>query len=139
MDLPVAWPKKGGAALAGKYLADWVQGRVWRGVPNFQGRRSILIDRSLHSANGAALSPHGLPQALGRLWGKVALTRLDVDPGRHVFDEQELSVDLDVVGYCSFDQWILPYSLARHDDRPNSEVAFLYHPPNNFLGIERFR
>ena len=39
MDLNVVRLKKG-ARLAGKYLADWVQGRVWRGVPNFQGREA---------------------------------------------------------------------------------------------------
>ena len=74
--------------------------------PKLSGQSGILIDRSLHSANGAALSPHGLPQALGRLWGKVALTRLDVDPGRHVFDGQELSVDFDAGGHGLFEQWL---------------------------------
>ena len=37
MDLNVAWLKKG-ARPAGKYLADWVQRRVLRGVPNIQGK-----------------------------------------------------------------------------------------------------
>ena len=58
--------------------------------PDLSRQGCILIDRSLNGANGAALSPNGLPQALDRL---------DVDPGGHVFDEQELTVDLDVIGH----------------------------------------
>ena len=106
MNLNVVRLKKG-ARPAGKYLADWVQGRVWQRRPKLSGQsEAYSIDRSLNGANGPALFPHGLLQALDRLRGKVPLTRLDVDPGRHVFDEQEPPVDLDVVGHGLFDQWL---------------------------------
>ena len=62
----------------------------------FSGQGSILVDRGLNGANGPALFPHGLLQALDRFHGKVPLTRLEIGPGRHVFDKQELSVDFDV-------------------------------------------
>ena len=66
--------------------------------PKLSGQGGMLIDRSLNSTIGPALSPHGLLQALNRLRGKVTLTRLNFDPSRHVFEEQKLPVDLDVVG-----------------------------------------
>ena len=73
----------------------------------FSGQGSILVDRGLNGANGPALFPHGLLQALDSLRRKVPLARLDVDPGRHVFDEQKLPVDLDVVGHGLLDQWFV--------------------------------
>ena len=82
--------------------------------PKLSGQGSILVDRGLNGANGPALFPHGLLQALDRFRGKVPLTRLDIDPGRYVFDEQEPPVDLDVVGHGLLDQWLVPFCVVRH-------------------------
>ena len=87
----------------------------------FSGQGSILVDRSLNSANGPALFPHGLLQALDRFRGKVPLTRLDIDPGRYVFDEQEPPVDFDVVGPGLIDQWFASSCVVRN--RPPSKMS----------------
>ena len=72
MDLPVAWPKKGGAPCGEVSSGLGAKAGVAR-RPKLSGQGGILIDRSLNSANGAALSPHGLLQALNRLRAKVPL------------------------------------------------------------------
>ena len=69
--------------------------------PKLSGQGGILIDRSLNSTIGPALSPHGLLQALNRLRGKVTLTRLNFDPSRHFFDEQLFPVGLEKVCHIS--------------------------------------
>ena len=109
----MAWPKKGGAPCGEVSSGLGAKAGVAR-RPKLSGQSGILIDRSLNSANGPALSPHRLLQSLDSLRRKVPLARLDVDPGRHVFDEQEPPVDLDVVGHGLLDQWLVPFCVVRH-------------------------
>ena len=74
------------------------------GRPNLSEQESGLIDRSLNGAHGWALLPHRPLQTFDRIRCKVPLARPDVDPGRHVLNQQKPPIDPDVVGHALFDQ-----------------------------------
>ena len=48
--------------------------------------------------------PHSPLQTFDRIRCKVALARPDVDPRRHVLNQQKPPIDPDVVGHALFDQ-----------------------------------
>lgn len=96
-----------------------------------ESRNLFAGDDCLLSPAGTA--PHRLLQTLDRLRRKALRARLDIDPGRRVFEKRELSVDLDLVSRALFDNCSVSPGIVHSPDcrsKARNLSGQLPPPPN---------